>query len=604
MALSRIISLSIFVAYSIAVPSSTQTTLSAPEFAEREFDVLILGGGTAGLVVANRLSAPSTTSKNVSPLRVGIIEAGQYLPEDPLINVPTAGNLLGNANVGTLIGNPTYDWLFESVPQPGLDGLVIQYPRGKVLGGSSAINSMVWQRGSRSDYDVWGTSLGNGEEWTFEGLLPFFTRSENWTAPSTSTPALFQLSPAQKQALAEAHGTRGPMQITYNNFLTDLDVPAAHALVCAAGIAPNANPDDGTDLSMPAQGVARTVDAHTGLRSYSASAYFDAEARARVNLHLVTNAVTYTVAVKKEVVMATGSIKTPQILELSGVGNRTLLESLGIPVVLDMPEIGENLQDHPVTLSDFRLKAGAVTLDSLANGTFTSHHQAHFKTNKAGVFTYSVADIGTITLQSMTTPSEFKAMRASLDKELAERSLTPLQKGEEGWVEIVVVPSGGVLSPPQAGESYMTGVAIQQHAFGQGSVHINSTNIHDPPVIDPRIADLRWDFDILYYGAKFLRKWAQTKPLADLVDEMIAPPASLKGDDEWVKFVKSSVRTTNHPLGTTAMAPRSLGGVVDPRLKIYGLTNVRVVDASVIPLTTGVAIQSTVYAIAEKFGLE
>jgi choline dehydrogenase-like flavoprotein len=186
---------------------------------------------------------------------------------------------------------------------------------------------MVWQRGSRSDYDVWGTSLGNGEEWTFEGLLPFFIRSENWTAPSTSTPALFQLTPAQKQALAEVHGSRGPMQITYNNFLTDLDVPAAHALVGAAGIAPNANPDDGTDLSMPAQGVARTVDAHTGLRSYSASAYFDAEARARDNLYLVTNAVvskilfdgrrakavefqsdgkTYTVAVKKEVVMATG----------------------------------------------------------------------------------------------------------------------------------------------------------------------------------------------------------------------------------------------------------------------------------------------------------
>jgi choline dehydrogenase-like flavoprotein len=130
MALSRTISLSIFIAHTIVAASSTQTTLSASEFAEREFDVLILGGGTAGLVVANRLSAPPTTSsKNVSPLRVGIIEAGQYLPEDPLINVPTAGNLLGNANVGTLIGNPTYDWLFESVPQPGLDGLVIQYPR-------------------------------------------------------------------------------------------------------------------------------------------------------------------------------------------------------------------------------------------------------------------------------------------------------------------------------------------------------------------------------------------------------------------------------------------------------------------------------------------
>ncbi|KAH9986609.1 hypothetical protein BJV77DRAFT_53486 [Russula vinacea] len=504
---------------------------------------------------------------------------------------------------------------------------------GKVLGGSSAINSMVWQRGSRADYDVWGTSLENGDDWTFEELLPFFTRSENWTAPSASTPALFELTSAQKQALAEVHGLGGPVQITYNNFLTDLDVPAAHSVVAASGIVPNANPDDGTDLSMPAQGVARTVDPNTGLRSYSASAYFDANVRARDNLHVVTNAVvskilfdgrraeavefqsdgkTYTVAVTKEVVLAAGSLKTPQILELSGVGNRTLLESLSIPVVLDLPEIGENLQDHPVTLSDFKLKPGVTTLDSLANQTFTSHHQVQFQTNKAGVFTYSVADIGTVTLQSMTTPSEFEAMRASLDKDLAERPLTPLQKvqykhlkelvdsGEEGWVEIVVVPSGGVLSRPQPGGNYMTGVAIQQHAFGMGSVHINSTNIHDPPVIDPRIADLRWDFDVLYYGTRFIRKWVQTKPLADFIDEMISPPASLQDDKEWAQFVKSVVRTTNHPLGTTAMAPRSLGGVVDPRLKIYGLANVRVVDASVIPLTTGVAIQSTVYAIAEK----
>ena len=274
--------------------------------------------------------------------------------------------------------------------------------RGKVLGGSSAINSMVWQRGSRADYDVWGTSLENGDDWTFEELLPFFTRSENWTAPSASTPALFGLTSAQKQALAEFHGSGGPVEITYNNFLTDLDIPAAHAVVAASGIVPNGNPDDGMDLSMPAQGVARTVDPNTGLRSYSASAYFGANARARDNLHVVANAVvskilfdgrrakavefqsggkTYTVSVTKEVVLAAGmivfgsfkvyaflkqcavgSLKTPQILELSGVGNRTILESLGIPVVMDLPEIGENLQDHPVTLSDFKLKPGVMTL--------------------------------------------------------------------------------------------------------------------------------------------------------------------------------------------------------------------------------------------------
>ena len=124
--------LSILVAQSIVAASVPTSTLSASDIASREFDVLILGGGTAGLVVANRLSAPPT-SQNTSPLRVGVIEAGLDLPEDPLINVPTAGNLLGNANVGTLIGNPTYDWCFESVPQPGLDGLVVQYPRFAVF---------------------------------------------------------------------------------------------------------------------------------------------------------------------------------------------------------------------------------------------------------------------------------------------------------------------------------------------------------------------------------------------------------------------------------------------------------------------------------------
>lgn len=134
MALSRVVSFSILIAQLVAAASgfapgsSSSSTYSAAEFSSIEFDVLVLGGGTAGLVVANRLSAPPT-SKNAAPLRVGVIEAGPYLPDDSLINVPTAGNLLGNAKVGTLLGNPTYDWCFESVPQPGLDGLVLQYPR-------------------------------------------------------------------------------------------------------------------------------------------------------------------------------------------------------------------------------------------------------------------------------------------------------------------------------------------------------------------------------------------------------------------------------------------------------------------------------------------
>ena len=186
---------------------------------------------------------------------------------------------------------------------------------------------VVWRRGLRAYYDVWSTSLENGDDWTFEELFPFFTRSKKWTAPSASTPALFEVTSARKQALAGVHGLGGPVHITYNNFLTDLDVLAVQSVVATASIVPNANPDDGTDLSMPAQVVARTVDPNTGLRSYSASTYFDANARARDNLQVVTNAVvskilfdgwrakamefqsdgkTYAVAVTNEVVLAAG----------------------------------------------------------------------------------------------------------------------------------------------------------------------------------------------------------------------------------------------------------------------------------------------------------
>ncbi|KAI0066979.1 alcohol oxidase [Artomyces pyxidatus] len=612
--------------------SSASSNLTPAEFAAKPFDVIVVGGGNAGLVLANRLSAPPST------LRVGLIEAGADYPVDDLIDTPTAGNLLGNARVGTLLGNPTYDWELQSVPQPALDGQPLQYPRGKVMGGSTAINSMVWQRGSRADYDAWASQFGNGPEWGFDALLPYFARSESWHPPSPSAPPLFPDTSINFTALGEMHGTEGPIEVSYNSWLTDLDAPAAQAAVAAARLQPNTNPDGGHDASMPATGTARTVGPVSGQRSYAASAYLSADVRARSNLEVVTEAAvsrilwdvsgnvtnakavefvsagkTYTVDVRKEVVLAAGALKTPQILELSGVGNRTLLESLDIPVVLDLPEVGENLQDHPVTLSDFRVVPNVVTLDTLGyNATFRAEQAELYKSSRTGALSYTSAPLGPVPLQSMTTPAQLSKMRAQLESYIASADLTPMQKvqydvlrdivdkGEDGWVEMVVVPAGGVLSAPEEGRSYLTAVAIQLHPFGRGSVHIKSTDPSESPAIDPRFLEIPWDFDVLVHGAKFIRKWISTDPIAPYIDKLVTPPASLTGHAEWEKFVHGNVRTTNHPLGTTAMAPRSLGGVVDPSLKIYGLKNVRVVDAGVIPLTIGVAIMPTVYAVAEK----
>lgn len=187
---------------------------------------------------------------------------------------------------------------------------------------------MVWQRGSKADYDAWGTTLGNGPEWTFDALLPFFERSESWHPPADDAAPLFPPSALNVSAVAAFHGTEGPVSVTYNTYLTDLDAPAAQAAVAAARVPPNPNPDGGADASMPATGTARTVTT-SGERSYSASAYLSAEVRSRKNLEVLTEAAvsrivfggkgkkatavefvsagkTYTVGVRKEVVMAAG----------------------------------------------------------------------------------------------------------------------------------------------------------------------------------------------------------------------------------------------------------------------------------------------------------
>ncbi|KAI0034677.1 hypothetical protein K488DRAFT_83742 [Vararia minispora EC-137] len=665
----------------ISSASPSRTTIPASEFSSKEFDVIIIGGGNAGVVLASRLTAPPICADMPcpSPLRVGVIEAGLHRPGDPLIDVPTAGNLLGNSGCGALIGNPSYDWKFQSVPQDGLDGAVLQYPRGRVLGGSTAIHSMVWQRGNRDDYDAWAYDLGNGPGWSFDRLLPYLRRSESYFAASDranplathtlNSPGLDSL----RRHLDNFHGHDGPVQVSHNSYQTALERPASLSLLNALSdryghpFVANYNPDGGDAVSVPLFGTSRTVSPHSGLRSYAASAYLDSQSGVwgRPHLSVVTgvivthivfrdttarsvkfvseaNGTIYEARVAEggEVILCAGAIQSPQILELSGIGNRTRLENLNISVVLDLPGVGENLQDHPVTLSDFSVKDGVETLDWLAlNKTHAQLHKDLFEAAKIGALTYTAPLLAPIPLRALLSTTEFAVLRRELDISIShldrEGKLTPFQRiqynvlrrlvdeGNVGWVEMVLVPTGGILGAPIPGKGGATVIAIQLYPFGRGSVHINSTNPLAPPLINPNFLpeELPWDSQVLLAGSRFARDWFSTTPIVDFIDKPLYPPASLKLDDDeqCYKYMRGSVRTTNHPLGTTAMAPRHLGGgsllyhvlnlisehddrtgVVDSSLKIYGLDNVRVADAGSIPLTIGVATQATVYALAEK----
>ncbi|KAK7449192.1 hypothetical protein VKT23_013338 [Stygiomarasmius scandens] len=604
-------------------------------FAATQFDVVIAGGGTAGLVLANRLSDP----KHSPPLRVGVIDAGHYNPSgDPAIDIPYGASTYTQDPNAFTIGNPKYDWLMKSEPQASLDGNVIWYFRGKVLGGSSALHANAWQRSAKKEYDAWGNVFGNGDGWTWDGLLPYFARSEQWTAPPSGEDALVPSgSTTHHASIASVHGKNGPINISYNTHLSDLDRPLTEAMV-NLGFPLNDNPDGGDINYLPRDGIPRSVNPREGKRSYAASAYYTTEVQSRKNLSVITGAVVnrlvwdksngkpratgveftsggkkYVVNVRKEVILSAGSLKSPQILELSGVGNKALLEKLGVPVTLDLPQVGENLMDHPVNISDFKVKDGLETLDTLTlDEKFLAKHKQLYDSKHTGAFTYTPRITGAFPLQELVSSETYQSMREDLNKTLKEMTLTPLQKaqytelqtwldeGKLGLITPAMVPRGGMISSMEPNSAYISIIVFQGHGFSRGSAHINSTDPEASPTISPEFLSLKWDLDVQIHASQFVRKWVQTEPAAGLIAELHTPSAEVQEKDEWAKFVKSKLVSMSHPMGTTAMASQSLGGVVDNRLKVYGLDNVRVVDAGVIPMTLGTPIQPAVYAIAEK----
>ncbi|THH16221.1 hypothetical protein EW146_g4381 [Bondarzewia mesenterica] len=647
--LHRLLVLTVSLPAVISAPSIPQALRISPAlFASETFDYVIVGGGTAGLVLASRLT-------EVPTVRVGVIEAGAYIAPgtDPRIDLIS--------EYGAAFGDPEFDWELQTIPQEGLGGRVVNETVARVLGGSSMINDVLWQRASREEYNSWGTVLGNGPSWSFDALQPYFRKAENWDGPPTvSLPGERNLT----EAALTPHGESGPIKLSYNNFIPD-PVKRAVAAANALGIRSNVNPDGGnaTGFSSPL----RAVDPQTGTRSSVVTAYFEPSAQ-RGNLVVLTGAQAtrivfdeksksstaglkaigvnfiaggsnHTVVAKKEVIVSTGTFKTPQILELSGIGDRSLLEKYGIEVLVDLPGVGENLQDQTYTLSDFVVKNGVVTLDQLRfNETFVQEQQAQFASNHTGVLTYDTGTTGSTPLSAFLPQSIIRDLSSLMPS--AASNLTPLQnvqydlmrkimyEGKVGWVELLMLAGGGAASVPEEDTSYVTPIVFHLYPFSRGSVHINSTDPLDPASIDPQYFSHDFGKPRPYVAIHavtmaWTRKWMQTPPMSDLIERANVPDeASVNTTEEWADYVRGNAITALHPIGTAALAPEHLrgenlrptpldlsahhfcirfrAGVVAPNFKVHRTSNLRVVDASVIPLTFGVAPLATVYAIAEK----
>ncbi|KZP26337.1 GMC oxidoreductase [Athelia psychrophila] len=605
-------------------PMDPTTAAEAEAFANTEFDYIIIGGGTSGLAVASRLTEDPS-------IVVGLIEAGVYHYDAPLVYTPRLTMVVELA--GDAIGNTSYDWSYMTVPQPGLAGREIATARGKMLGGSSGLNLMAYTLASEAEYDAFEVFASSAENktdvvpgWNWAGLKPLFKKSND---VDNQVDPFYGLKPDTKLRSSVTSGTSGPINVSINPWYPDIIAPVVESYN-KFGIKTNGDAYSGNSAGV--FNARLTINQTEGTRSYVG--YYCASAT-RSNLHILTGAraskillsesnsaamatgaqflvgnQTYTANASKEVILAASTVQTPQLLELSGIGNSTLLKSLGITPLIDLPGVGENLQEHLYSILSYQLTPGHQTYDELRwNVTFQAVAAAQYNSGHGGIYATSDSTASFNPFSSYLTKANITNRIELFDKVANSSKPTPLQvlqyTVQRAWLVNGTVPENEALmwshniEPGVGNNSYITFLSGNMHPMARGSIHINSTSIENPPVINPNFFDNEYDVQVVKDSTQMIMDLANTEPLKSQIAATVLPPP-IANDTALEAYVRSISTPGSHIIGTAAMAPRAMGGVVDSSLLVYGTTNLRVVDSSTIPLLIATHLQATVWAMAEK----
>lgn len=494
--------------------------------------------------------------------------------------------------------------------QSGANNRVFAQNRGKVLGGSSALNLMTWDRTSIAELDAWEEKLGN-KGWNWNSLYAAMLKVET-----------FQPSPLYGE---EGVGKTGPIgtlinrvfprqQSTWIPTLNNLGLPENRESLNGHPIGvstqpSNVNPNYTRSYAPEYLKLAKS-NLVLKLETRVAKVNFDGNTATGVTLEDGT-----VITARREVILSAGSLQSPGLLELSGIGDPTLLSSLSIPVVKSLPSVGQNLQDHIRIQASFQLKPEYPSFDALRNTSRAAIELAQYNAGNASLYDYTASGYAYLpwtTVSPATAATLYNlaqndtSLSSPVDK-LKQSYSSPALNDTVPQLEVIFSDGYTGLkgypasSSPLNGIGTFTLIGVVQHPLSKGSVHINSRNTSLPPTINPNYLSHPYDLHAATTLARFLRTVAQTQPLRTTWSAEYEPgAAAVMSDADWEAYTKANTLSIYHPVGTCAMLPEADGGVVDAELRVHGVQGLRVVDASVIPLLPSAHIQTLVYGIAER----
>ncbi|KAK5996006.1 Glucose oxidase [Cladobotryum mycophilum] len=577
---------------SLPVWLTVSAALSQPSLAAttESYDYIIVGAGTCGLLLANRLSRDANYT-------VAVIDPGSDQRHNPNVTDPFGWFGLPPTPV---------NWNYSSVPQASADGRIIEFDAGHGIGGTSLMNGMTYIRGDRAQFDAW-EALGN-LGWNWDTLLKYYKQLEKFYPPEAwqvAVGASFE---------SEYHGTSGDLHVGFNpGMLNDTFFDKAKGTWAALGQGVNEDVNSGTTAGFGSW--PQTLDPELNLRWDSATAFYW-PIQDRKNLKLLNGTVSKIVwksgskislpeasgveyftpdnqrkilTAKKEVIISAGSLRTPLVLELSGIGNPQLLKKMGIETIVDSPGVGEHMIDQP-----------NMSLEFSTNATFFGYPPYTTFANASSLFG---SELGSIEASTKASLASWAIQVAnSSNGALNATALEYLFGIQHGLIFEKGVTIAEILST--GGGNTLLSAYWDLLPFSRGSVHLSSVTDINKPSINPKYLSVDFDLQVEIAAGRLCQTFWSTEPISQFTGKQTKPDTAQlppnATDSQWERATKELFGSNAHSIGTASMMAWELGGVVDPELKVYGTSNVRVVDASVLPMQFSGHLTATLYAVSER----